>query len=285
MFKFITHRHFIVNLLVAIVLVIVLMFIFLWSLGFITDHGKYIKTPSVKGKPVAEARKMLENQGFKIEVQDSLYVDSLPPMAVIKQSPEADALVKSNRTVYLTINRSQPPLVEVPNMVGFSFRNALMYIKQLGLKLGDTTRKPDIARDAVLEQLYNGQQIKPGIKIQMGSTISFVLGSGLGDKEFKVPVVTGMTYAKAKEALKSMSLNVGALVIDPDVRDTVSAFVYKQYPDKKTEISEGVFQDNMIRAGQGIDLWLSKKMIQIPKDDKNSKEESKTDKTDKGNEY
>lgn len=284
MFKFITHRHFIVNLLAAIALVIVLMFIFLWSLGFITGHGKYIKTPFVRGKSVAEAKKMLESQGFNIEVQDSLYVDSLPPLAVIKQSPEADALVKSNRTVYLTINRSHPPLVEVPNMVGFSFRNALMYITQLGLKLGDTTRKPDIARDAVLEQLYNGQQIKPGIKLQMGSTISFVLGSGLGEKEFKVPSVTGMTYAAAKQALKGLNLNVGALVVDADVRDTASAFVYKQYPDIKTEVSEGVFENNMIREGQGIDLWLGKKMIELPKDDKKSKD-GKSDKSDKGNEY
>ncbi|MEO7309189.1 MAG: PASTA domain-containing protein [Chitinophagaceae bacterium] len=244
----------------AILFVVGLMFLFLWSLGFFTSHGDFEKVPGVKGKTLKEAQKALEAKGFNVEVQDSLYIDTLAPFAIVKQSPEGDALVKSKRTIYLTINRSQPPLVEMPNMVGFSFRNAEMYLKQLGLKLGDTTRKPDIARDAVLEQLYQGQQIKAGIKIYMGSTVSFVLGNGLGDEEFEVPVVTGGSFRDAKETMKGLNLNVGALVIDPDVSDTANAFVYKQFPNKKTEQADGSIQFNKIREGQGIDLWLSKSM-------------------------
>ena len=244
------------------------MFLFLWSLGFFTNHGDFEKVPGIKGKPLAEAQKLLESKGFKVEVQDSLYMDTLAPFAVIKQSPEGDMMVKSHRTIYLTINRSQPPLVEMPNMVGFSFRNAEMYMKQLGLKLGDTTRKPDIARDAVLEQLYNGQQIKAGTKIYMGSTISFVLGNGLGEDEFEVPVITGSTFKEAKAILRGMSLNVGALVIDADVKDTANAVVYKQFPNRTTDMGDGGIQTNKIREGQGIDMWLGKKMKEQPVEEK-----------------
>jgi eukaryotic-like serine/threonine-protein kinase len=267
-FKFITRRHFLINLIVAILLVIGLVFLFLWSLGFITNHGDFEKVPGVKSKALTDAKKLLESKGFKVEVQDSLYIDSLPPFAIIKQSPDAEMMVKSGRTIYLTINRSNPPLVEMPNMVGFSFRNAEMYMKQLGLKLGDTTRKPDIAKDAVLEQLYNGQQIKAGVKIYMGSTISFVLGNGLGEDEFDVPIITGLTFKEAKEILGGMSLNIGALVIDGDVKDTANAFVYKQSPNKTTDLGDGIIQTNKIREGQGIDMYLGKRMKEAPKEKK-----------------
>ena len=246
------------------------MFLFLWSLGFITHHGDFEKVPNVKGKVLTEARNILETKGFKVEIQDSLYVDTLPPLAVIKQSPEGETMVKNKRTIYLSINRSQPPLVEMPSMVGFSFRNAEMYLKQLGLKLGDTTRKPDIARDAILEQLYQGQQIKAGTKIFLGSTISLVLGSGLGDEEFDVPDLTNMTFKEAKEVLKRMNINVGSLVPDPDVRDTANAIVFKQFPTRNFEVSEGIFETNKIREGQGIDLWLSKIIKEMPKPKKDS---------------
>ncbi|MEJ7677823.1 MAG: PASTA domain-containing protein [Segetibacter sp.] len=124
--------------------------------------------PSVVGKNVDAARKILEDKGFEVEIQDSLYIDTIPKLAVIKQSPEEDADVKVNRTIYLTINRAQPPLVEMPNLVGFSIRNAQMYLENLGLHLGDTSFRPDIAKNAVLEQLYKGQPIKSGAKIFHG---------------------------------------------------------------------------------------------------------------------
>src|SRR4029079_8472700 len=162
------------------------------------------KVPVVTGKNFTEAIQLLESKGFSAEVQDSVWKEDLPPLSVVRQSPEADQMVKTHRQVYLTINRSQPPLVDVPNMVGLSFRNAELYLKQLGLKLGDTTRKPDIAKDAVLEQLYRGQTNTPNTKVFQGSSISFVVGSGIGDDEFEVPDLRGMTFDDAKSFLSGM---------------------------------------------------------------------------------
>ncbi len=62
-------------------------------------------------------------------------------MGVIKQIPEADEVVKENRTVYLVVNRAVPPVVEMPNLIGYSFRNAEMVLKNMDLRIGDTTFK------------------------------------------------------------------------------------------------------------------------------------------------
>ncbi|MDB5246596.1 MAG: hypothetical protein JWQ40_990 [Segetibacter sp.] len=256
MFKFITHRSIWVSIVVVIVLATLLILLFFGSLDFLTKHGQYEKVPSVVGKNIDAARKLLEDRGFEVAIQDSLYIDTFPKLAVIKQSPDGDASVKVNRTIYLTINRAQPPMVEMPNLVGFSLRNAEMYLENLGLHLGDTTFRPDIAKNSVLEQIYNGQPIKSGTKIFMGSTISFVLGNGVSDLEIVVPDLMGKRFAQAKSILRSLDINYTP-VFDPDVTDQENSFVTRQNPQKYSESSDGEKRYNRIKPGQTIDLWLS----------------------------
>ncbi len=156
---------------------LLLLLLFLGSLALLTQHGKTMKIPSVTGMAFADAKKALQAQGFEVQIQDSsAYIDTMKPMQVVKQFPEADNLVKINRTIYLTINRSQAPFIQMPNLVSMSFRTAVNVLRQYGLKMGDTIFKPDFARNSVLDQQFNGETIKPGTNIQQGSSISFGVG-------------------------------------------------------------------------------------------------------------
>ncbi len=253
MFQFITNRSFFVNLLAAILLGLAALFIFFQLLDRITQHGKYIKVPEIKGKQVEEAKKILEAQGFQVEVQDSVYYDTLPRLSVVKQSPLPNELVKINRTVYLTINRAEPPLVSVPNFVGQTYRSVLLQLTTLGLKLGDTTTRPDFAVGSVLEQTYNGQMVSPGTKIPMGSRISLVLGGGVKQTELPVPMLLGLTFAEAKVLLESNDLLLGAVVVDGEVADSSAAFVIRQSPPVRDDEGRPI----RIRGGQLVDLWIS----------------------------
>ena len=211
-----------------------------------------MKIPAVVGLSIDQARKTLESQGFEIQIQDSIYNDTIPPLQVIKQFPDADNLVKVNRTVYLTINRALAPEVDMPNLLSMTFRNAEMVLRRYGLKLGDTLFKPDFARNSVLDQQYKGESIKPGTKIQQGSEITLVLGNGVGI-EFIVPDLFGLNYREARSAISEAGLIVGSVVPDADVKDTMNAFVYRQNPDRYDYEK----QVNHIRQGQIIDIWLS----------------------------
>ena len=121
MFKFLTTKPLWVNILAGIVLLLLLLLLFLGSLALLTQHGKTMKIPSVTGLSYSDAKKSLESAGFEVAIQDSMYYDTMRPLQVIKQFPEADNLVKVNRTIYLTINRSQAPLVPMPNLVVWMF--------------------------------------------------------------------------------------------------------------------------------------------------------------------
>jgi beta-lactam-binding protein with PASTA domain len=251
-FKFITHRPLWVNIIAGFILALGIFALFLFSLKWITHHGRSSTVPNVAGKNFEEAKTVLKKAGFDVAIQDSIYVDTLKPMSVIKQFPDADEVVKTNRTVYLVISRAVPPIVEMPNLVGYSFRNAEMVLSNMNLKIGDTIFKPDFAKNAVLEQLYNGSSIAPGTKIRKGSVIALVLGDGVGDREFTVPVITGMRFCDVKSKLEASGIVIGAIVSDPDVKDTCNAWIYKQNPERFDEEKKL----NHLRTGQTMDVWL-----------------------------
>ncbi len=257
MFKFITKRSFLINLLVAIALLFLIIFLFFASLGSITRHNETIRVPSVTGKSLADATSFLQREGFKVSVQDSVYIDTLQPLAVVKQSPESEELVKINRTVYLTINRATPPLIDMPDLRGFSFRSAQMYLQSLGLKLGDTSYTPDIARNAVKDQKLNGKTIMPGTKIPIGTAIDFILGNGLGNTELTVPDLVGFTISQAKDYLSGDNIGLGVIIAVSAIQDTANAYIVKQNPEPETQLPDGSTAHNHIRAGQLMDVWIS----------------------------
>ena len=250
--RYLTSRPLWVNIVVAVVGVLIILLIFMLSLNWITLHGVSRTVPLVKGKTLDQVQSILEKDDFEVVVQDSVYYDSLPPLMVMKQIPEAGAVVKVNRTIYVTVNRAVAPDIDMPNLIGFSFRNAEMVLKNMGLVLGDTTFRPDFAKHSVLDQLFNGQKIPAGSRIKIGSKIDLVLGTGIGNEDMAVPRLVGRTFAEAKAILEGQGIILGSVVVDPMVTDQEAAFVQKQTPPATN--SEG--RQFRIRPGQMIDIWL-----------------------------
>lgn len=93
----------------GVVLALIIFFLFILSLDWLTHHGQSKTVPLVLGKSYDESLAILKKEGFDVEILDSIYVDTARPLQVLRQVPEADETVKVNRTVYLTINRAVPP--------------------------------------------------------------------------------------------------------------------------------------------------------------------------------
>lgn len=253
MFKFLTNKPFIVNLIVAIVLGLLILFLVLKMLGGITKHGEYLTVPSVTGKKTEEAIKFLESKGFEVQIQDSVYVDTAKMGIVLKQLPDPNSTVKINRIIFLTVNRVTLPLVDMPSLQGKTLSYALEILKRSHLALGDTTFKADFMRGSVLRQTYKGNEITSGTKLPWGSRVDLVIGSGLADQKIMVPDLLGMTLAEAKLVLEQNGLGLAAVIPDAGTKDTLAAFVFKQNPPRFTEDNQAVY----IQSGQLMDLWVS----------------------------
>jgi beta-lactam-binding protein with PASTA domain len=251
--EFITKRPLWQNILIGFGVSVFLLMVFLFMLNRITNHGEYLVVPELKGKNYIQVQEELENQGFEVVLQDSIYIDSIAPNAIIKQFPEPEATVKVNRVIYLTVNCTVPPTITMPNLIGMSFRNAILELRSLGLKMGDTTFIPDIAKNAVKDQLSEGVQIKPGSPIRMGSKIDLLIGSGLGGAAVPVPDLFGLSYSEAQLVMELNGITPGVILLDDDLVDTTLGFVYWQNPNP----FDNQLNVNMIRPGQLMDIRIS----------------------------
>jgi eukaryotic-like serine/threonine-protein kinase len=248
------------NMLIGFGVAICLFIIFFFSLGWITGNGETGKVPAVIGLDVLAAEKNLIAAGFDVELQDSIYVDTLARNAVLRQTPEADEIVKRGRTVYLTINRVVAPQVDMPNLVGFSIKSAETYLKVLGLRLGSIQMVPDQNKNVVIDQLVNGQPIAPGSKIPSGTLIYFLVGDGGASAGMTMPDLVGLTYEQAKAQLMILGLNLGVVSVNGSIGDSTSAFVFDQSPSVYGSQldSLGMPIQNMVSKGATINLVLDK---------------------------
>ena len=260
MFRFITSKPLWVNILVAIALAFVIVFVILKTLGGITKHGEYLTVPSVIGKSTGDAVQFLEAKGFEVQIQDSVYVDTARMGIVLKQLPDPNSTVKINRVVYLTVNRVTLPLVDMPSLQGKTLSYAMEILRRSHLSLGDTSSRPDFMMGSVLEQSYKGNPITSGTKLPWGSKVDLVVGSGLAETRILVPDLVGKTLGEAKLILEANGVGLAAIISDPGISDTLGAYVYKQNPPRFTSEKQAVY----IQSGQLMDLWISKEMKVSP---------------------
>jgi eukaryotic-like serine/threonine-protein kinase len=260
-FKFITNRPFWVNIIAAAVLAFLIIFLVLKMLGWATKHGEYLTVPAVLGKKTEDAVKLLEKQGFDVQIQDSVFTDTATRGVVLKQIPDANATVKINRIVFLTINKAEPPLVDMPKLEDQGLSFALDMLERNHLKLEDTIFKPSFMVGAVLEQQYNGVRIPEKSKLPWGSKITLIIGSGLDNQQIMVPSLVGMTFKEVKAYLQERGISIGAILTDVALKDTAGAFVYKQNPERFDDESKPRY----IQSGQMMDVWLSP-VMRAPRD-------------------
>jgi len=214
-----------------------------------TKHNKTIVVPNLFDTTVNIAGKLIEENNLRYTVNDSTFIPGKAPGLIVSQYPEAGESVKEKRKIFLTITSTNAPEVEVPDLIDKSKRYAIRLLENVGLKVGKINRKPDLAKDAVLSQLYKGERIEEGTLVAKGSTIDLVIGSGYGSSSVKLPDLEGYTFESAINTIESTSLRVGALIADNTVVDTASAIVYKQSP----QYAAGVY----LPSGQSIDIFVT----------------------------
>ncbi len=249
--SYLKSKVFFTHLLIAIGLVFILLFLtYNWLSGY-TNHGETVTVPDLKGKTMKDIEKFLVGKTFQVKIADSSsFILDKAPGTIIEQDPMANSKVKEGRTIYITITRTVPPGVKLPNLVDVSQRQAEAILGSFGLKVGQLIYKPDLAKNAVLAMLFKGNPIKAGEEIPKGSAIDLILGDGIGNTEVPVPTLVGLTTEEALFVLQGSQLNPGAMVYDEDVLDSASAVIYKQTP----EPGDSIF----VKQGESIDLYFSK---------------------------
>jgi eukaryotic-like serine/threonine-protein kinase len=181
----------------AIAFVCIFLFLFMYWIGFTTNHGEEIVVPNLSKLTLEQAEDKLDELNLEYELLDTVdYNSKYPKLSIVQQDPSPGAKVKQNRVIYVKINSSGYSKIRVPDLVQKTYRQAVPTLKALGLEVGDTTYVPDLGKDMVLEMKYNGKPIKAGQQLLKMSKIDLVLGDGkVGFEE--------NTDGEAKDSIKS----------------------------------------------------------------------------------
>lgn len=240
------------NLMAMAILGVVLIVGAMVFLNIATQHNRELEVPDFRGMTVEQAFAAAEDAGIRVEIIDSVY-SQRNRGKVKSHNPAAGVKVKKGRRVLLTVNAVNARKVSVPNLVGYSLRQAMPELEQRGLGLGRLIYKDDIATNNVLQQQYRGREVSAGTLVEAESVIDLVLGLNHADSSTVIPSVLGKDEKAALRTLHDSYLNVSEVIYDKDVQtweDSLAAQVYKQEP----EPSDTVF----VCMGTDITIFLKK---------------------------
>ena len=139
-FNFLKSKTFLIQLGLAAVAVLVLVFVALQWLKGTTNHGEFVEVPNFSKMSVMEMREAVEEAGLRYQVLDSSdFNPDYPRFSILDQNPPAGNKVKTNRKIYFTVNPSGYKKVTVPDIVQVTQRNASSMLKAVGLEVERVT--------------------------------------------------------------------------------------------------------------------------------------------------
>lgn len=221
--------------------------------GTILALSRYLNTPDIKvpgvtGKPLEEARSILEDKGLKVEVASEVFSDKHEEGIVIKQSiGPGDPPVKPGRIIKLTVSKG-PDLREVPNLTGMTEEEAMSTLLERGLHLA-----PDIEKEynnKVKEGRIIAQAPSGGTFVKKGSEVKVTISLGPEPRLVIVPDVRGKKEEEAKAILANSSLAVENIIWENSI-DVPYGRVVKQTPAPETEVKEGSRVQLVLSSGPG----------------------------------
>ena len=177
--NFLKSKTFLIQLGLAVVAILVLVFISLQWLKSTTNHGEFVEVPDFSKMSVSEMRKAVEDAGLRYQVLDSSeYNPDYPSFSILDQNPPAGNKVKSNRKIYFTVNPSGYKKVSVPDIIQVTQRNAASMLRAVGLDVERVTYIDELGKDMVYNMKFKGKYLKPGDKLPKTSKIELICGNG-----------------------------------------------------------------------------------------------------------
>ena len=205
-------------------------------------HGQGNYMVNVKGKQLDYALDILNSEGHKGIVSDTLFSSVFKPNIVIDQYPSTTMKVKEGRTVRLTITNAERS-VEVPDLIGRSERSAELDIRQVGLEI-DTVYKEynsDVPAGNVTWQYPKG-----GDMLSRGMGVHLTISLGVPPNFFQAPNIFGLSKKKAIIEIEKAGFSLGKVY-------------YRQNEDliPYTVLDQSLKPGTVLEKSSKIDLTIS----------------------------
>ena len=215
-----------------ILAVIVLLFLLVAGgvYYFFSSSKPDIVVADVNGKPVAEARKALESQGFKVEIENKVDPSTKPGM-VLRMDPVAGIKRKEGATITLVVSGSEK-MITVPKVVGLKQDQAERLLSDKSLRIEKIEYKWDEKKP---EGIILGQSPEENSQLGDNGAVNIIINKK-EEKNVALPDLKGVTLAEARKKLEELKLKVEVREEDSDKnKDTVIGMS----PNANDTITEG----------------------------------------------
>lgn len=144
-------------------------------LPIIIGRPNVVETPDVIGMGLVQAKRMLQAEKLHVVVKDSLYSETAKVDQVLEQSPLPSTKTREDGTVFLIVSKGSK-MVQVPHLVGASFQEALITLRnsQLRSAIVDSLFSDTEPRNSVMRMVPSA-----GSKVEKNTTIRLYLSKGM----------------------------------------------------------------------------------------------------------
>ncbi|MFB7412178.1 Stk1 family PASTA domain-containing Ser/Thr kinase [Streptomyces sp. NPDC056202] len=160
-----------------------------------------VKVPNLKNKPLAEARRVLEEEGLAAGVITRKFSDTVAQGAVIGSDPEPGTERNPDSAVALVVSKGAP--IDVPDVTGETVDDATALLQEEGLKVVVATERvhsPEAAGSVAAQSLAEGSRAAEG------DTVTLTVSKG--PRLVEVPDVVGESVDDARTALEDEGFEV-----------------------------------------------------------------------------
>lgn len=168
----------VINLLVAIVLTIAIIFGTLRWLDSYTRHNEAVIVPDVKGLSLEEADEFFRNSKLRYNVVDSVFSKDVAPGTIVELVPVAGSKVKEDRIVFVTINAQTSQMAKIPEIQDLSFRQAYALLRSIGFTSVEIEYVAGEYKDLAVAVELNQRPLEKGEYIPLNAPLTLKISSG-----------------------------------------------------------------------------------------------------------
>lgn len=227
---------------------------------FLNIGDTIIEVPDFSGESFENVKKVCNELGLKINIEDEIEDDSREPASVISQIPPEGEYVKKGETLNLVITK-QKKTIEIENYTGKNYEEIEKNLVNSGLEVNVIFEESQRDKGDIIRQ-----SPEAGKKLDSGREITLYVSGGVDmtNSFISVPTLTGKTYADAKTLLESVGLNVGTAsgTLNPSPEDKV--------------IAQAIPAGSMVKKGCLVSITVEKKETPIPEDNNEDENENTT---------
>jgi serine/threonine-protein kinase len=198
----------------------VILFFLISTGGVVFFFNQYtnvpvVEVPDIEGENLSEARKLASEVGLNlVENEERVFSEEIAAEHIVSQQPAAGERIKQSRPLNITVSKG-PQLIEIPDFVGSSLREALIELDNLSLKSGDIQYIFRLSEEpgTVINQIPAA-----GAELEKGSEITLFVSRGERDISVRMPDLSGLNQAEAFDLLKENGLNIGQVSVESSER-------------------------------------------------------------------